>query len=31
MPELGKRMVHKEAVALVREWITSMSSTDTTE
>ncbi len=26
MPELGKRMVHTEGVALVREWIASMPS-----
>jgi uncharacterized repeat protein (TIGR03806 family) len=25
MPELGKRLVHKEGVALVREWITAMA------
>ena len=25
MPELGKRLVHKEGVALVREWIASMT------
>ncbi len=26
MPELGKRLVHKEGVALVREWIAAMAS-----
>ena len=24
MPELGKRLVHEEGVALVREWIAAM-------
>ncbi len=26
MPELGKRLVHEEGVALVREWVASMSA-----
>ena len=26
MPELGKRLVHKEGVALVREWIAAMAA-----
>jgi hypothetical protein len=25
MPELGKRLVHEEGVALVRQWIAAMS------
>jgi len=24
MPELGKRLVHEEGVALIREWIAAM-------
>ena len=27
MPELGKRLVHEEGVALVREWIAAMAQT----
>ena len=27
MPELGKRLVHDEGVALIREWIAAMSVT----
>lgn len=28
MPELGKRLVHEEGVALIREWIASLSPSD---
>lgn len=28
MPEIGRKLIHKEAVALIREWIGSMESTD---
>jgi len=28
MPELGKRLTHKEAVALIRQWIAEMPATD---
>ena len=31
MPELGKRLVHKEGVALVREWIAAMPPPDRPE
>jgi hypothetical protein len=31
MPELGKRLVHEEGLALIREWIAEMPSPESNQ